>query len=278
MKEKRDKITVKNLEVYAYHGALPEENTLGQKFLISAELYTNFSAAVKNDELSLSTNYAEVCRLITDYMKQHTFRLIETAADRLTAALLDAFPFLDGAAVTVRKPWAPIGLPLETVGVRTQRDWHTAYVALGSNIGNSLQYLNNAVASLRQTKGCSVEKVSEYMITEPYGGVGQNDFLNGVLCLKTYLTAHELLDVLHEIENAAGRKREIRWGPRTLDLDIIFYDHQVIDDEQLHIPHIDMHNRVFVLEPLVQLAPYVRHPVLNKTVSQLLYDLKGKNG
>ena len=93
--------------------------------------------------------------------------------------------------------------------------------------------------------------------------------------MKTYLTPHELLDTLHDIEKKAGRKRVIRWGPRTLDLDILLYDDLILDDAVLHIPHIDMQNRNFVLEPLVQIAPYVRHPVLNKTAQQLLADLKG---
>ena len=270
-----DKIVIKNLEVFANHGVFPEENQLGQKFIVSAELRTDFSAAAKNDDLTLSVNYAEVCTLINRYMTEHTFHLIETAADRLACAILDQFERIQEISLKIQKPFAPIGLPLETVSVMTERKRADVYLALGSNIGDKKKYIDQAVSALSGTKGCHIECVSELIETLPYGGVGQDNFLNGVLKMKTYLTPHELLDTLHDIEKKAGRKRVIRWGPRTLDLDILLYDDLILDDAVLHIPHIDMQNRNFVLEPLVQIAPYVRHPVLNKTAQQLLADLKG---
>ena len=122
-----------------------------------------------------------------------------------------------------------------------------------------------------------VEAVSEYLVTEPYGDVEQDEFLNGVLKLRTLLTPEELLDRLHELEAAANRERIIHWGPRTLDLDILFYDNEIIDTPDLHIPHIDMENRDFVLKPMDEIAPYYRHPVLNKTIHQLLNELLAKD-
>ena len=102
----------------------------------------------------------------------------------------------------------------------------------------------------------------------------QDDFVNGAIALKTLLSPQELLERLHEIEQHANRERIIHWGPRTLDLDIIFYDKLVYEDEDLIIPHIDMQNRDFVLKPLAELCPNYRHPVFGKTVSQLLGELK----
>ena len=119
-------------------------------------------------------------------------------------------------------------------------------------------------------------QVSDYLVTEPYGGVEQDVFLNGALKLRTLLTPEELLDRLHELEQAAHRERIVHWGPRTLDLDILLYDQMIIDTPVLHVPHIDMENRDFVLIPLTELAPYYRHPVLNKTISQLLKELQAK--
>ena len=88
------------------------------------------------------------------------------------------------------------------------------------------------------------------------------------------LSPRGLLDLLHDIENKADRKREIHWGPRTLDLDIIFYDKEIVDEDDLIIPHADMHNRTFVLEPAAELMPNYRHPIIGKTVAQLLEGLK----
>lgn len=88
--------------------------------------------------------------------------------------------------------------------------------------------------------------------------------------MDTMLEPYELLDVLHDLETKANRVREQHWGPRTLDLDIIFYDDLIMDDKELQIPHKDMANRDFVLRPLAQLAGYKRHPVLNKTVDELV--------
>lgn len=95
-----------------------------------------------------------------------------------------------------------------------------------------------------------MRQVSELLVTKPYGGVEQEDFLNGCLELETLLTPQELLEELHRIEQEAGRERKIHWGPRTLDLDILFYDKELIETEDLIIPHVDLENRYFVLKPL----------------------------
>ena len=102
----------------------------------------------------------------------------------------------------------------------------------------------------------------------------QDDFLNGCLELETLLTPRELLRELNRIEAEAGRERTVHWGPRTLDLDIIFYDDEVIREKDLCIPHVDMHNRQFVLEPLSQIVPYMRHPVYGKTVVEMYESVK----
>jgi dihydroneopterin aldolase/2-amino-4-hydroxy-6-hydroxymethyldihydropteridine diphosphokinase len=268
-----DKITIQNLEIFARHGVFPEENVLGQKFILSAVLYTDTRKAGLSDDLEHSTNYGEVSHFIKDFVEGHTYRLIESVAEHLAEELLLTFPLVQKVDLEIKKPWAPIGLPLDTVSLQITRGWHTAYVALGSNIGDTKSYLDLAVSRLSEHRLCRVEKVADYLVTAPYGGVEQDDFLNSALELSTLLSPEELLDLLHEIEQEAGRERLIHWGPRTLDLDILLYDDLVLDTKDLHIPHIEMHKRDFVLIPLAQIAPYLRHPILHQTVEELLQNL-----
>lgn len=272
-----DKIEIRDLEIFANHGVFPEETALGQKFVVSAIMYTETRPAGLTDDLSASINYGEVSHMITDFLQKNTYKLLEAAVENLAEMLLLTLPLLKKITLRIEKPWAPVSLPLKTVAVEITRGWHTAFIAFGSNMGDKKKYLDNAIQGLRDMKEIVVEKVSGYLVTEPYGGVEQDEFLNGVLKLRTLLTPEELLDRLHELEAAANRERIIHWGPRTLDLDILFYDNEIIDTPDLHIPHIDMENRDFVLKPMDEIAPYYRHPVLNKTIHQLLNELLAKD-
>ncbi len=271
-----DEIRIDNLEVYAYHGVFPEENEKGQPFFVNMVLYTDTREAGKQDELTLSTHYGEVCHLVTKWMQEHTCKLIETVAENVAREVLLAFPLVQALDVEIRKPKAPIGLPFESVSVKIHRGWHRVFVALGSNMGDKEQYLREAVCGLEEHTDIQVVKSAGWIVTKPYGGVEQDEFINGMAEIKTLLTPGELLDYLHELEQRAGRERKIHWGPRTLDLDIIFYDKQIVEEENLIIPHIDMENRDFVLKPMVELAPNFRHPVLQKNMTQLLQELTAK--
>lgn len=268
-----DQIKIEDLEIFANHGVYPEENSLGQKFVVSATLHTDTRRAGLTDDLEASINYGEVSAFITSYVKENTFKLIERVAEGLAEELLLKYQSLEKIEVEVKKPWAPVGLPLRSLSVAIERSWHTAYIALGSNIGDSKQILQDAIASLDRLPKTKVEKLSSLISTAPYGVTDQPDFLNGCLKLRTLMYPRELLSELNNIEKKAGRERIIRWGPRTLDLDIIFYDDLVCQEEDLCIPHVEMHKRDFVLRPLEEIAPYKRHPVYGKTVREMLEDL-----
>ena len=267
---KLDEIRIEDLEVFANHGVFPEENVLGQKFLVSAVLYTDTRRAGRTDDLTASIHYGEVCAFIDRYLREHTFKLLERAAESLAEELLLNTQNLRKVRIEIKKPWAPVGLPLKTVSVSIEREWHDVIIALGSNMGDREGYLNGAVEKLNAVRGCRVKKVSDFIETPPYGVTDQADFLNGCLEMETLMYPHELLDELHRIEKEAGRERIIRWGPRTLDLDIIFYDDMIQQDDDLCIPHVEMHKREFVLKPLCGIAPYKRHPVTGKTVKEML--------
>ncbi|MDE6426602.1 MAG: 2-amino-4-hydroxy-6-hydroxymethyldihydropteridine diphosphokinase [Ruminococcus sp.] len=265
-----DEIHIDNLKIFAYHGVFQHENINGQYFYVNAVLYTDTGNAGTSDNLELSTDYGSVCGLIHDVMTGSTFKLIETVAEHIAVEILKKFPLVRGVEIEVRKPEAPIEMTFESVSVKIRRSWHNAVIAIGSNIGDRNAYIESAICEIEGNSAIKDIKVSSLIETKPYGYTNQPDFLNGALICQTYLSPEKLLEFLHSVENGAGRTREIHWGARTLDLDIIFYDDKIIDTPLLTVPHADMHNRYFVLKPVSEIAPYYRHPVINMTVSQLL--------
>lgn len=271
-----DEIKIRNLEIFANHGVFLEENKLGQKFVVSCTLYLDTRKAGKGDSLEDSVHYGLVAQLIKKEMENHTFALIECVAEHLADIILDFDEKIREVEIEVKKPWAPVGLPLEDVSVKIRRKWHEVYVAFGSNMGERNQYIKKAIAALQLQEDSRVLKVSSIIETEPYGVAEQDKFLNGVLKMETKLTPWELLDSLHRIEADANRERKIHWGPRTLDLDILLYDDMVLQEDDLCIPHVDMQNRVFVLAPMAEIAPYKRHPVFGLTMKEMLSQLEEK--
>ena len=273
MVEMLDEIRIRDLEIYAYHGVYAQEKEKGQRFFLNVTLFLDIAPAAKGDDLTKSVNYGEVCHKLKDYMLEEAYDLLETVAERLSTRLLKEYPLIREVDLEVRKPEAPIGLPFESVSVKVRRGWHKVYLSIGSNMGDREKYLNDAIEALREHEAVRNVRASSFLVTKPYGYVEQGDFLNGALYLETWLSPKALLEELHVIEQAAGRTREIHWGPRTLDLDILFYDKRIHEDEELVIPHVDLENREFVLRPLSEIAPDFRHPVTLKTVRKMLTEL-----
>lgn len=271
-----DKISIKKLEVYANHGVMKEERELGQKFLISCDMYLDTRTAGISDALQDTIDYGKISFRITRFLTEHTFQLIEKAAEELAKELLYTVPMIRKLDIELEKPWAPVGLPLETISVSISRGWHEAVVALGSNMGDRKAYMKHGVDAMNQSKDIRVLGVSSFVETKPYGNMEQENFLNGCMKIETLLTPDELLDYLHGVERSVNRVREGKWGPRTLDLDIIFYDNLIMDTVNLKIPHMEMHKRDFVLCPLDQIAPNYYHPVLGRTVHMLLDEFSGE--
>ncbi len=144
------------------------------------------------------------------------------------------------------------------------------FIGLGSNVGDRKKNIAEAINLLDTPPDIKVEKKSSLYLTEPIGYVGQDPFLNSVVEVSTRHSPDDLLHRCQAIEEHMGRVRTMMWGPRLIDLDILLYGDEIIEDNELIIPHPQMHMRRFVLLPLVEIAPEARHPKLNKTVSELL--------
>lgn len=153
-----------------------------------------------------------------------------------------------------------------------------AHVGIGSNMGDAQNNCLLAVAELNMLDSTSVRKVSSWYRTEPVGFENQDWFVNGAAVLETSLSPRDLLTAMQNIENSLGRVRGRKWGPRTIDLDLLFYDDLALDEPDLIIPHPELANRRFVLEPLNEIDPGKIHPTLRKSVHELytaLHDRKG---
>lgn len=264
-----DSVKIEDLEVFARHGVLTEEKSLGQKFAITLECFFDVSAAGRSDDLTKTVNYKELADFASELFRINAFDLIEAAAEHLAREILVRYSLIEMIKIKISKPWAPIGHSVKTVSVQIARSRHTAYISTGSNMGDREEHIRRGIAALNENKLCRVTKVSDFIETKPYGNENQDKFINACFELKTLLSAEELLKLIHEIEKSEGRTRKEHWGPRTLDLDILLYDDLIMRSDSLNIPHIDMENREFVLKPLTQIAPKTIHPLYNIPIVRL---------
>lgn len=152
---------------------------------------------------------------------------------------------------------------------------HVVYIALGSNLGNRLANIKNAISNF--TPQLDVKKKSSVYETPPWGYADQPAFLNQVVMAETYLEPDDLLSHLKRLEVVLGREPTFQNGPRLIDLDILFYDDVVIDSPPLQIPHPRLHQRAFVLVPLNDIAPELIHPTLGKSIGEILLDVDRLN-
>lgn len=164
-----------------------------------------------------------------------------------------------------------------SAGQGSMKDARTAYVGLGSNLGEREQFIREAVETLGVSGGVEVRRQSTVIETPPLGPKGQGAYLNCVVEVETTLGASQLWRLLVEIEDVLGRQRGAKWGPRTIDLDLLLYGDEVIESADLRVPHSQMHLRSFVLEPLAELEPGLVHPVLGATIGELAERLNGGN-
>jgi dihydroneopterin aldolase/2-amino-4-hydroxy-6-hydroxymethyldihydropteridine diphosphokinase len=188
--------------------------------------------------------------------------------------VLKKYELVKEVKVIVKKPWAPLQMHFENVAVEITRKWHRVYLSLGSNIGNKRKNLLEAIRKIGELENTEVVKSSTILETEPFGYLEQDNFLNACLEVKTLMTAQEFLKEILQIELDMGRVREIKWGPRIIDIDILFYDKEIIEEDNLAVPHPWICEREFVLDPLSEIAPNYIHPLEKKTITMLARKLK----
>ena len=269
-----DKIYINNLEFIGFHGVFPEEKKLGQKFLVSLELTVDTREAGKTGDLTKSVHYGLVAQDVEKLFLEKSIDLIETCAENIAEMVLKKYELVKEVKVVVKKPWAPLQMHFENVAIEITRKWHRVYLSLGSNIGNKRKNLLEAIRKIGELENTEVVKSSTILETEPFGYLEQDNFLNACLEVKTLMTAQEFLKVILQIELDMGRVREIKWGPRIIDIDMLFYDKEVIEEDNLAVPHPWICEREFVLDPLSEIAPNYIHPLEKKTITMLARKLK----
>ena len=269
-----DKIYINNLEFIGFHGVFPEEKKLGQKCLVSLELTVDTREAGKTGDLTKSVHYGLVAQDVEKLFLEKSIDLIETCAENIAEMVLKKYELVKEVKVIVKKPWAPLQMHFENVAVEITRKWHRLYLSLGSNIGNKRKNLLEAIRKIGELENTEVVKSSTILETEPFGYLEQDNFLNACLEVKTLMTAQEFLKEILQIELDMGRVREIKWGPRIIDIDILFYDKEIIEEDNLAVPHPWICEREFVLDPLSEIAPNYIHPLEKKTITMLARKLK----
>jgi dihydroneopterin aldolase/2-amino-4-hydroxy-6-hydroxymethyldihydropteridine diphosphokinase len=251
-----NRIFVSNLCLFGHHGVLKEEAALGQRFFFDIDCTVDLDEAVRDDDYRRTVGYEQLCDIAGRVSGATRFDLIETLADRIATTILDTYPAVSETSVTIRKPSAPVSAVLDHVGVEARRYRKTEFaLSLGSNVGNKVANIRAAIARLDAEDGIEVDAVSHLYKTAPWGKTDQDWFVNACLRGTTRLSPQTLLKRCQAIEIQVGRLPGVRWGPRIIDVDILYAGNAELESAGLTLPHPEMMNRIFVLLPLAEVAP-----------------------
>lgn len=251
-----DRIFVKDLCILGRHGVMEEERVLGQRFFLDIEVRTDVRRASENDDYKKAICYGSLCDIAQEVSDAGPYLLIETFAERILSAILNRFSTATSASVCIRKPGAPINANFETVGVElTRHRQRQVGFSLGSNVGEKASQIHAALAFLNAVDGLEVTASSSLYRTEPWGKEDQDWFLNACAIGRTQLGPFEMLREIKKIEVQLGRTPGERWGPRVIDIDLLYLGDEDLQSPALTVPHADILNRAFVLVPLAEIAP-----------------------
>jgi len=279
------KIFVKNLKLYGYHGVRELEKNDGQYFLFSIEVLIEDSDYSGRDKLENTLSYSDVIREVKRINKTEKYDLLETFSQVLANRIMELSGLVRKVNIRIEKPSPPIDEKLDTVGVeyvldkdgsrpvRTRKqkpgniensktgDSNTVYLSLGSNMGNRKINLKKALKLLKGNPGIDIENISSLYETEPMYLEDQKSFYNIVVraSIESTMGPFELLGSIKAIEYGLGRRKVgTRYGPRLIDIDILYFGDEVIKSEILEIPHPKIIERKFVLLPLSEIAPDIK--------------------
>ena len=254
-----DRIELTGLRAVGTIGVLPEERSRRQPFEVDLVLHVDVRKAGRSDDLDQTVDYGSAISMARKVVESEPAQLLERVATRIAEEIL-GLARVDAVEVVIRKLRPPVPEDIQSTAVRITRrraDMHTrprplttAYVALGSNLGDRRDHLRFGVDNLP-----GVTALSGVYETAPVGGPEQGPYLNMVARLETELDPFALLETCLAIERGAGRERIVRWGARTLDLDVLLWGDATIGSTELTVPHPRMWERRFVLQPLSDLAP-----------------------
>ncbi len=245
---------MKEMSFFSRIGVLDFEKAKGQNFLVDLTLDYGYIQAADTDDLKQTTNYADVYSLLENYFAECKVDLLEYACNEIIDLLFSFDEKIVRVDILLKKPQAPINGKFAYMAVRQKRKRHNlVYLSLGSNLGDSVRLLDRAVEMLTAIPEVSHLRTSKYIQTMPWGKIDQPNFVNAAVELIYQGSPFKLLRQCQEIEIKLGRKRLVKWGPRLIDIDIIFFDDLEINTEELKIPHPYFRERDFVMDPILEL-------------------------
>ncbi|KXV39048.1 folate biosynthesis protein [Gluconobacter japonicus] len=270
-------VFVRDLCLFGYHGVLPEENRIGQRFIVDIEIRADLSGAIAEDDYRQAVCYGTLCDIAAESVTGTPMDLIEALAGRIADNILKRLDRVEVVLVTVHKPSAPVPYPVsETAATVTRHRRHEVAFSLGANLGTREATLNTALDRLSMEDGLEITDVSSFYDSAPWGEIDQPAFVNLCAIGHTTLSPHALLRVCKAIEGDLGRIPGMRWGARAVDIDVLYYDERSLSDRILTVPHRHLFERAFVLEPLAEIA--ANHVIGGRRVADALAVLPRTSG
>lgn len=249
-----NQIIMKEMSFFSKIGVLNFEKEKGQNFIVDLTLDYGYIQAADTDDLKQTTDYAGVYSLLESYFAKCRADLLESVCNEIIDLLLAFDEKIVQVDILLKKPEAPINGKFAYMAVRQKRKRHNlVYLSLGSNLGDSVKMLDRAIEMLKDIPEISHLRESKYIQTMPWGKTDQPNFVNAAVELIYQGSPFKLLHQCQKIETELGRKRIVKWGPRLIDIDIIFFDDLTINTQELKIPHPYYRERDFVMEPILEL-------------------------